>query len=694
VFTIGHYLLNEEEDLRVVCDDRELSRHVNRPWFRAYAEDRLGRVLSGDDASEPTGSAQVSESELARHACVCGSSGSGKTRLALRMLSEQLRAGCSVVMLDPKAQTVQHLLQLAQAAGVRPSSVTVLQPDALGIGAPGWNPLAGTGGVPPEQAAADIVSVLARSAPGSWGPRLQDLLTNALIVIAAHRLSLFELARFLQRDDYREGLLRLAPEDGMLADPEAYAEAVHFFAYEFSRWSSGERAGAVAPVVNKFRELLRSPFLRAVLCARHATFDLADLWRRQSVVAVHLDAAGLGDEGARLLGGLLAHQLYQTALRASGPVPVVLCLDEMGVAEGFIGDAAARILAMARSQNLRLLVACQHLAQLSDGLRAALFANTAIRAFFRLGYDDARLVAAWLAAGTGERVDIIRADAPAQNRGNGGRERASVAHEVCDGYGSPMALSEAAWTAFAGFCRGATGDRKLAALGHLAAVSGIKRLYVMAPDTGQAVELSRYVRGVGDGDYAFTGPAPVGLVISFPRPRLSVTVRRSEAERGQRWLRTLMELPVRHAVLRSATGLPGIVEVADVPDTEPSPELTEFLAKSGRSGQPATEVAAALEWRKAEVERVASLAGKQPASEIGLRHTLPSSKGGGSAIPSKSYSNSKRSEDNQRFQQPAEAPPTKAAMQPLAAPAESGSKPRLAPAKSDDSGIGEDGSLA
>jgi len=136
-----------------------------------------------------------------------GATGSGKTRLALHLLAEQINAGCSVVMLDPNIETVRHLLALAYAAGMAPEQVTVLSPYLSGAGAPGWNPLdARASGVSPAQAAADVASVLAKST-SSWGPRMGDLLANALIVVASHGLSLFELARPLQRDDYREGLL-------------------------------------------------------------------------------------------------------------------------------------------------------------------------------------------------------------------------------------------------------------------------------------------------------------------------------------------------------------------------------------------------------------------------------------------------------------------------------------------------------
>ena len=332
--------------LRVLCDAPELERHVSQPWFLSYAAERLDLPRADGSREGPrSGTAEVDAPLLARHACVCGATGSGKTRLALHLLAEQLRAGCSVVMLDPKAETIRHLLHLAYGTGVSPEEVTLLSPHMEGIGAPGWNPLdCKATGLSPAQASADFVSVLAKSS-GSWGPRLQDVLTNALIVISAHGLSLFELARLLQRDDYREGLLR-QPLDpartggGTVSDAVVYDEARDYFLREFAAWGKSERTGAVAPVLNKFRELLRSPFLRSLLCARRSTLDLSSLWKRRGLVLVHLDGASLGDEGARLLGGLLAHGLLRTAMRASGPVPVVLALDEMGVAERFVGSAA------------------------------------------------------------------------------------------------------------------------------------------------------------------------------------------------------------------------------------------------------------------------------------------------------------------------------------------------------------------
>ena len=78
---------------------------------------------------------------------------------------------------------------------------------------------------------------------------MADLLTNALLVIASHGLSLFELARFLQREDYRDALLRRPLPKGSSKgggagplDAVAYEEARDYFVSEFAAWSQ-VRAG-------------------------------------------------------------------------------------------------------------------------------------------------------------------------------------------------------------------------------------------------------------------------------------------------------------------------------------------------------------------------------------------------------------------------------------------------------------------
>lgn len=649
---LGRYLAAAEDSLplRVLCDAPELEAHVRKPWFHAYAAERLDFPLRPEERA-PSGPASVTPDLLSRHALLCGATGSGKTRLALHLLAEQLKPGCSVVMLDPKAETLRHLLQLAHGIGIQPEQVTVLSPFLAGAGAPGWNPLDGRAtGLSPSQAAQDLASVLEQSS-GSWGPRMQDLLVNALTIISAHGLSLYELARLLQREDYRTGLLALTPPPECLrGDALAYAEARDFFLSEFAAWGKAEKAASAAPVLNKFREMLRNPFLRPLLCARRSTLDVAGLWQKPGLVLVHLDGASLGDEGARLLGGMLAHQLLRTAMRASGPVPVVLSLDEAGVSQQFLGGALTGILAIARSRNLRLLCCCQHLAQLSGELRTALLANAAVQAFFRLGPEDARAAASSFSSGTGERVTALLADVAKRDSEDSVEAWAEVSHTLRDGWGEPVQLSAPAWSAFRDVSRnmtgvnmkggemsgmGMNGKEQLAAIQRLAQVSGAGRLYVHAAGTGEPVEVSRYLSGLGADEYEVRGPAPLRLVISFPKPRLSVVSKVTEAERERLWVRTLTGLPVRRAALRLAGGKPCVMEAVSVADMASGAGAETLLSGAvARSGQSAREVEEAVRWRQEQVERVA--AGTSKSHEATGKMTIESMEGAQKAPTSRS----------------------------------------------------------
>lgn len=654
---LGRYLVAAEDSLplRVLCDAPELEAHVRKPWFHAYAAERLDFSLRPEEHA-PSGPALVTPDLLSRHALLCGATGSGKTRLALHLLAEQLKAGCSVVMLDPKAETLRYLLQLAHGVGIQPEQVTVLSPFLAGAGAPGWNPLdCKSTGLSPSQAAQDLASVLEQSS-GSWGPRMQDLLVNALTIISAHGLSLYELARLLQREDYRAGLLALTPPPECLrGDALAYAEARDFFLSEFAAWGKAEKAASAAPVLNKFREMLRNPFLRPLLCARRSTLDIAGLWQKPGLVLVHLDGASLGDEGARLLGGMLAHQLLRTAMRASGPVPVVLSLDEAGVSQQFLGGALTGILAIARSKNLRLLCCCQHLAQLSGELRTALLANAAVQAFFRLGPEDARAAASSFSSGTGERVTALLADVAKRDSEGCVEAWAEVSHTLRDGWGEPVRLSAPAWTAFRDVSKnmtglnmtgvkmtggemsgmGMNGKEQLAAIQRLAQVSGAGRLYVHAAGTGEPVEVSRYLTGLGADEYEVRGPAPLRLVITFPKPRLSVVSKVTEAERERLWVRTLTGLPVRRAALRLAGGRPCVMEAVSVADVALGAGAEMLLSGAvARSGQSAREVEEAVCWRQEQVERVA--AGTSKSHESTDKMTIETGEGPQKAPKSRS----------------------------------------------------------
>jgi hypothetical protein len=554
--------------------DGPLMRTVaGRLWMRALVARQLKspyhkRYQAVRDASVP-------DSALGHHAAIVGKTGSGKTRLGLRLIAEQLRLGRSLVMLDPKTGTVDYALDAARKAGVPPDRVTVVTPGDLSAGVPGWNPLGA--GMPVHLAAAELVSILSSLYGSAWGPRLGDILTSALTVLAAKRLSIFELQAFLTSDAYRANVLDERPGGLSAEDAVAYRVAEDSFRREFDLWTKADKTAAVNPVLNKTRGLMRSAFFQYFLCARENSFDFADLWRRQEVVLVHIDDSVLGSDGSSLLSGMVARCLHNTAMRVGHPGanPVVLCVDEMGVQNPFLTDSLAKILAVAREKNLRLMAVCQFLGQVSPNLRQALLTQSMVQAFFMLGDGDAEIVAGALAAEEEDYVADATVREESVDRDTGLPNLVKWSQPVLDGSGNGIDVDPAMWERmrrrdlFAPLAKGPfVRPSPIDDLRRMAAASGIPRLYVICPDTGQPIELGRYLDGVSDVDFGFQGPREVTLEITVPRPKVTNVGKASAAERTRIWARELRKLPGRQAVFRIRDGKssPLRIRVADVPD--------------------------------------------------------------------------------------------------------------------------------
>lgn len=387
----------ERAQRRVGQSERNAARKLKRE--RAEELEQAGKILAdyqGDDIQP----AAVSSWALDRHAFIAGASGSGKTRLAIHLLKEQMRAGCSVLALDPKPESVRDLLSAAIAAGVPPEDIVVLTPGDSNAPVPGWNPFL-VDGESPEQSAASVKEFL-QGLTSTWGVLMDEVLRNALLICAYHRLSLYECVALITNDPYRRALLSEPPPNAS----SAYSQAVDFFQQDFDSWGSSQRDTSVRSVKTRVNDLLGKPFLAALLCARRNTLNLADLWQKRRVVIVNLDKRSLSEDGMRIVGGLLAHQTYRTALgmQGRGKVPVVLALDEMGAQERFLGEELAELISFSRSLGLRLMVTSQNLSRISPTLLESLLGNAKLLAFFQMSEKDAKAVAGTFAAGSREVI--------------------------------------------------------------------------------------------------------------------------------------------------------------------------------------------------------------------------------------------------------------------------------------------------
>lgn len=317
------------------------------------------------------------------HAWVVGPTGTGKSVVLQRLIADDLRAGRSVVVLDPQATLVRDVLERIPAH--RYEDMVVLdpsQPRPVGL-----NPLV-VPGTAPELVADGLLAVFRGLFGTSLGPRTTDVLHASLLTLASHGgASLTWLPRLLTDPAFRHGLT------AQLDD----AIGLGGFWAEYEAYSPQQQATVIAPTLSRLRQLLLRPSLRAVLEQVQPRFALSDVFTKPRVLLVPLNAALLGADAARLFGSLLVSSLWQHTLARGGVLaqqrrPVSIYLDEAQDVLNLPIDIA-EALARSRAMNVAWTLAHQYRAQFPSDLLPGIDANARNKIVFRLEPADAAVMA-------------------------------------------------------------------------------------------------------------------------------------------------------------------------------------------------------------------------------------------------------------------------------------------------------------
>ena len=328
----------------------------------------------------------ISYADALTHTYVLGPTGVGKSTLLLGSANQDMEAGYGVIFVDGKGDGVEALKALIPAS--RHDDVVILDPvdDELPVG---FNVLA-TGTENPELAAEMIVGCLHRLFATSWGPRMADALYAAAISVAAVPGStVADIPVILTNPAFQQRIISQLPP--------AIALGVASFWNWYSELGNAERSQIVAPIVNKLRPILVRPRLRRVLSSAEPRLDLDEALATGKIILAALPAGLLGDEATALLGSLLIAALWGAIQRrARLPQdlrrPVFLYVDEFQRFEG-LPTPLGEILAQARGLGVGVVLANQHLTQLSPETQAAVLGTARSRIIFQTSATDAARLA-------------------------------------------------------------------------------------------------------------------------------------------------------------------------------------------------------------------------------------------------------------------------------------------------------------
>ena len=364
------------------------------PLPQARETQRAFATGVADQAGEHLG---ISISDALYHTHLLGPTGAGKSTALAHLALADIHAGRGVLLIDPKTDLVADIL--ARIPEQRRDDVVVIDPTSsrpVGI-----NPLARAqtarsapsssgggvlvGGASPELVADTVLATLKGVFAESWGVRVEQVLSAALVTLArTPGATLVDLPLLLTNAAYRQ---RLITASG--ADPLGTGQ--FWAAYE--ALSEAQRQQWVGPVLTRLQPFLIRPHLRATLGQAAPSFDLEEVFTRRRIVLVSLNKGVLGAESARLLGSLLVGQLWPLILARAAVEPsrrhvVSVFIDEVQDYLSLPGSLADA-LAQARSLGAAFHLAHQYRGQLPAALKAGIDANARNKIVFSLSAADA-----------------------------------------------------------------------------------------------------------------------------------------------------------------------------------------------------------------------------------------------------------------------------------------------------------------
>lgn len=316
------------------------------------------------------------------HCLVLGMTGVGKSTLLENACLQAIWRGESVCLIDPHGDLAEAVLDRVPAR--RSHDVVYFNPaDATHAAAFNW--LAEGDQSRRHLVVSGIVTAMQSVWADSWGPRLSYVLNACLLSLASvQNTTLLGVNRLLQDEAYRRHVVSRLDDPFLLG-----------FWSEFESLDRRFRAEVTSPVINKLSAIALSPVLRPVMGQVAGKFDFRHVIDTGRIFVANLAKGLVGEDKSALLGSLLVAAIYHAAQsRADVPRqerrPFTLVIDE---AHSFHSGRLPQIVSESRKLGLRLMLANQTTSQFDEATLASLLGNVGTLVSFRVGVEDARLLA-------------------------------------------------------------------------------------------------------------------------------------------------------------------------------------------------------------------------------------------------------------------------------------------------------------
>ncbi|MBF8280613.1 MAG: hypothetical protein HW383_386 [Candidatus Magasanikbacteria bacterium] len=342
-----------------------------------------------------------------RHFYVIGKSGSGKTTVLKQMAIQDIENGQGVCVVDPHGDFVEDVL--ANIPKERVDDVIVFDPSDVERPV-GLNMLEAKNPDQRDFLVQEMISVFYKLFPPEMmGPMFEHNMRNVMLTLMSdtdNPGTLAEIPRMFSDTDFQNQWV------AKVTDPVVRA----FWEKEMAKTSDFHKSEMLGYLISKVGRFVENEMMRNIIGQARSGFDLREIMDTKKILLVNLAKGKVGEVNANLLGLIIVSKLQMAAFtRAELPEEerhdFFLYIDEF---QNFITPSIATILSEARKYRLNLQIAHQYMAQLVDkgdaSIRDAVLGNVGTMAIFRIGVEDAEILAKEFAPTFGA-YDLVNVEA-------------------------------------------------------------------------------------------------------------------------------------------------------------------------------------------------------------------------------------------------------------------------------------------
>ncbi|MBI5254340.1 type IV secretion system DNA-binding domain-containing protein [Candidatus Falkowbacteria bacterium] len=335
---------------------------------------------------------RMKKKDRQRHMYIIGQTGTGKSYFMMNCLVQDINNGEGVCIIDPHGDLIDEALQYIPKE--RADDVILFDPSDIERPM-GLNMLEFYTIEQKTFVVNEMMNIFDKlyDLRQTGGPIFEQYMRNTMMLLMEDPDSgstLMEVPKALAQEDFRK--MKLAKTKNPV---------VKDFWEKEAQKAGGEASlqNMVPYITSKLNQFVANDIMRPIIGQQKSAFNFREAMDEGKIILVKLSKGKIGDINAYLLGMVIVGKILMAALsRVDTPEKerrdFFLYIDEF---QNFLTEGISIILSEARKYKLDLIIAHQFIGQLVKAndtrIRDAIFGNVGTTVCFRIGVDDAELIA-------------------------------------------------------------------------------------------------------------------------------------------------------------------------------------------------------------------------------------------------------------------------------------------------------------